>query len=92
MPTFNVRVQKNYCLRHKPAAVQTVYGAMPVEAASLSEAVQKVEDLMRWRPDNHGGVATLQAADPRISWDEELDDDWEYEDFSFGVADDQGGD
>ena len=93
MPLFTVTVSKDYWKRYNneddDEDTITVEGEMEVEATSQEEAENKVEEEMKPHDDGDGGVKTLQTTDPRITWEQDVQDlhnaGYEYADFTFRV-------
>lgn len=89
MPLYKVPLKKLYFDRENPENTRIIYGHMPIEAASFDNAVNKVRSFLQWNAT--GG--TLQTIDPRIIWEEDPEEwsenDWVYEDFSFGIDSDE---
>ena len=83
LKTFQVRLEKSYIKLLPPDDYDywTIYGTMPVKAKSQEEANAKVEKMLTFPRRGE-----LQSNDPRIAWEDEPDNDWECEDFSFSLA------
>ncbi len=86
MPRFNVLLTKDY-RNPDTGDTLTLNGTMPVQADTAADAEAQVRKMMERTPTPGGGVDTLQTIDPRISWDQSLDDlsddGYEYVDFTF---------